>query len=142
MDDKFVWKKKYEIGVYEIDAEHQIFLKIIKKVDYALKNKLDEMIISSIVKELFLYADFHFCSEENIMLANNYPDYLSHKEEHSKLLDTLSNLIVTFNVQIISHEKLMEMLTDWFINHTTKIDLKLGNYLNELPQHEKIILDL
>lgn len=133
IDEKLVWKKEFEIGVYEIDAEHQIFLRTIQKIDNAYNDHLDNEIIESYIKELYKYADFHFCSEENVMIINGYPDYEAHKMEHKKLLNTLSDLIGAFNVKYISRDELIELLTKWFVNHTTKVDLKLAYYLNGNP---------
>lgn len=128
---KLNWKKEYSIGVYEIDAEHKIFLKTIKKIYNAFEKNIDKDIVRRLLEELFKYADFHFTSEENVMLMNNYPDYESHKKEHNELTQTLANTLNFLDVDKINKKQLIDFLIQWFIEHTTSTDLELGKYLQK-----------
>jgi hemerythrin len=132
MENKLVWEKKYEVGDYEIDSEHQIFLKIIIKIEKAYQNNSEKEYKVLLLKELFKYADFHFASEENKMIFFKYPDYESHMQEHKKLLSELSNQIGFYTLKHIDQNKLIDFLFNWFINHTTNLDLKFGDYLKKI----------
>jgi len=123
------WKKEYSIGVFEIDAEHKIFLKIIKKIYHAFEIGMKEELLIRLMEELYKYADFHFTSEENVMVINKYPDYESHKKMHEELMQTLSNTINFFNVDEVDKTQLVEFLIRWFREHTTSIDINLGIFL-------------
>jgi len=125
------WSKKFEVGNFEIDAEHKIFVKIIQKIQNAKKNNRDKQFIESLVLELLKYAQFHFCSEENIMIENQYPDLLQHKKEHEQLLAELRNRIFSLKYEYIDFDNLESFLIRWFKNHTTTEDLKLASHLNE-----------
>jgi len=131
MEHELIWKKEYEVGDYEIDAEHQIFLKIIFKINKEFEDDFDNEYEVLLLNELYKYADFHFTSEENRMRLFKYPDYESHKKEHKKLLIELSEKISFFNLKFIEKNKLVEFLYYWFINHTSDLDLKFGIYLNK-----------
>ncbi len=135
MNQELIWKKEYEIGNFEIDTEHKIFLKIIQKIDHAFTEKQPKDYILSLLRELYKYADFHFISEENLMKLAHYPDFKTHKEEHDKLLTGLSEKIGFFDVQYIDAKKLIEFLVDWFLNHTAKVDTKLGAFLKTLDSN-------
>ena len=126
---KLNWKKEYSIGVFEIDAEHKIFLRTIKKIQKAFKIGMDKEILKRLLEELYKYADFHFTSEENVMLVNKYPEYESHKKQHDELIQTLANTINFFDIERIDKKQLNDFLIEWFVEHTTTIDLKLGKYL-------------
>ncbi|MHA7110297.1 bacteriohemerythrin [Sunxiuqinia elliptica] len=132
MDKQFSWKKKYEIGIPEIDSEHQIFLKTIQKLFEAYQKEEDKGILSGLFLELYKYADFHFISEENIMLINGYPEYAVHKKEHHNLLQKLAGIINTFDTKYIDKDQLFEFLLEWFTIHTTNSDRKLGAYLGTI----------
>ena len=123
------WKKEYSVGVFEIDAEHKIFLKTIKKIYFAFESGLSGEMLIRLLEELYKYADFHFTSEENVMLMNQYPDYTNHKKQHDELIQTLSNTINFFSIDEINQTQLMEFLIRWFKDHTTSIDLDLGIFL-------------
>ncbi len=129
MEKLISWKKEYEVGVYEIDAEHKIFLKTVQKIHDAYLNNLNPEFIESLIMELYKYADFHFICEENIMKRNRYPDYENHKKEHESLLFKLSEVIGSYNIKYINHKDFMEFLLKWFKEHTSKSDTKLGIYL-------------
>ncbi len=132
MNKQFSWKKKYEIGISEIDSEHQIFLKTIQKLFEAYQKEVDKKILSGLFLELYKYADFHFISEENIMLINSYPEYEAHKKEHHNLLQKLAGIINTFDTKYIDKDQLFEFLLEWFTTHTTYSDRKLGAYLGTI----------
>lgn len=129
MEINLNWKKEYEIGIYEIDAEHQVFLKIINKLSDAFNENLKKDNVKLYIMELYKYTDFHFTSEENIMIKYDYPDYQRHKNEHEKLLMKLKELIVSYQNDFLDKEELLSFLIHWFKEHTTKIDKKMGNYL-------------
>ena len=131
MKEKLIWKKEYEIGVYEIDSEHQIFLKIIQKIDKAFQEKYEKEYTLLLLNELYKYADFHFISEENIMRFNKYPELNSHQEEHKKLLAKLSEKIGFFDIEFLNQKKLVKFLFEWFLGHTTTLDLKFGVFLKK-----------
>lgn len=132
MENKLIWRKEYEIGNYEIDSEHQIFLKIVTKINREFEDNLEIEYKLLLLNELYKYADFHFTSEENSMIFYKYPDYKSHKKVHETLLTDLSEQIGFFNFKHIDKNKLIDFLFNWFIHHTTSLDLKFGEYLSKI----------
>jgi len=128
------WDKKYEVGNVEIDSEHKVFVRIIQKIENATEMRKNHSYVERLIYELLKYADFHFYSEETVMMEMNYPDIAMHKKEHQKLLLKLRDM-----VSIVEHEDysrpmidLIQFLTDWFVNHTTTVDKKLADYLENL----------
>ena len=129
---KIKWKKKYEVGNYEIDAEHKLFVRIIQKFADSLTNKADNYYIERLINELLKYAEFHFYSEETIMIEIEYPDIIRHKQEHEKLLEQMRNMvmIVEMDDEKIYESDYTNFLLNWFVNHTIKQDQKLAKYIN------------
>jgi hemerythrin len=125
------WKKEYEVGNLEIDAEHKVFVKIIQKIQHAIEGQAEKKYLERLVLELLKYAEFHFCSEENVMLEIGYPEILDHKEKHEKLLAELRNLIFAFGFDKHETHELVDFLIGWFMNHTIEEDKKLSNYVEE-----------
>lgn len=137
---KIAWDKSYEVGNYEIDTEHKIFLKTLKKIEDAYLNGYDDAYLSLLMLELFKYADFHFSSEENLMYKIRYPDIKTHKEEHRELLFQLRNLINSTDVETIRMNEFLAFVFNWFITHTVGSDRKIANYLLEESQDFNAIL--
>ncbi len=136
METKLIWSKKYEIGDFEIDAQHKIFLKIIKKIHDTYNITNDKEYVIRLVKELYKYVDFHFVSEENFMIQYKYPEYESHKKEHEKLLYKLTDIASSFQTEFIDFNELMNFLLDWFKNHTSGLNKELGVHLINIKKDE------
>ena len=80
------WKEEYEVGNFEIDSQHKTFVGIIFKLQQAVLKGKSTDYTDRLLLELFKYTEFHFCSEENLMLDVCYPDVRRHQDEHKKLL--------------------------------------------------------
>jgi len=123
------WDKKFEIGHPRIDFEHQIFLGLI--LDFkamAVEGKAPERLLR-ILNEIVKYAEFHFVSEENIMLDCGYPLYAEHVGHHQALLSRLRAKCADLRTNVISPLDLYEFLFDWFALHTSQEDKKIAQYL-------------
>ena len=123
------WIESYTVGNEQIDHEHMVFIKIIGRIHEAAIQRKSMDDIKRIIYELEKYASFHFVSEENIMIDSAFPDVAEHKKEHEKLLNTLDGKVK----KIISGEEdpitLVSFLVDWFVFHTTSLDLELAKHL-------------
>jgi hemerythrin len=128
---KIEWDKKYEVGNLEIDSEHKIFVRIIQKIISATGMKKDRNYIERLIYEMLKYADFHFHSEETVMLELNYPDFSDHQKEHERLLLKLRNMVSIVELKDYSRPMvdLIQFLTDWFVTYTITVDKKLADYL-------------
>ena len=131
------WSNKLETGNFEIDSQHQLFVGIIQKIHDKVEGGADKSYIEALLKELLKYAEFHFCSEENVMIEFNYPKLLEHKEEHEVVLAELRNRVFSLKYDFIDFKKLQTFLIEWFVNHTTVVDVELAEYLLTQPEAQK-----
>ncbi len=129
--EQIEWNEKYEVGNLEIDAEHRVFVKILQKIIMATESKRDSKAIERLIDELLKYTEFHFCSEENIMFDITYPEIMTHKFEHEKLLMDLRYQIFAFEQKERDLHELVDFLKNWFINHTLNTDKKMALYLRQ-----------
>ncbi|MFD2113278.1 bacteriohemerythrin [Thiorhodococcus fuscus] len=123
------WDNKFSVGHERIDHEHQVFLDLIKNVSLCDDENMPRERVFRLLTEIGKYADFHFYSEENIMLDADYPDYEAHKCEHSMLLCKLYDYIHRYRVEDIDLGSMVEFLFEWFALHTTGSDKRLVNYI-------------
>lgn len=128
------WDKKYEVGNVEIDSEHKVFVRIIQKIAHATEMGKNHNYLERLIYELLKYADFHFYSEETVMMEVNYPGIANHQKEHQKLLLKLRDIVSSVEVEDYSRpmDDLIKFLTDWFVTHTITVDKKLADYLADL----------
>jgi len=125
------WDEKYEVGHARIDAEHQIFLGLIIDFKSAIDNDAPREKLLRILKEVEKYAEFHFVSEENIMIDVGYPEKEKHTVIHNHLLAELHDQNQQFKAKVSSAESIFEFLFEWFALHTSNEDKKLAHYITQ-----------
>ncbi|MBT3013849.1 MAG: bacteriohemerythrin [Candidatus Thiodiazotropha sp. (ex Lucina aurantia)] len=123
------WSKEYELGIKEIDLQHQYFFRLITRLADELKNSSDFPYQKSLFVELGLYTHFHFVSEENLMQRSGYPGLHEHKKLHNKLIDGLNKNKLLFEEGHIEAIQVIDFLKMWFISHTVKEDRKFAEYI-------------
>jgi len=123
------WDDKFSVGHERIDQEHKIFLGLIKAVSIAADEAIPKEKILRILVEIKKYADFHFYSEENLMIDSGYPDYEEHKKEHQLLLARFDGQLHDYRDDAIDLDELIGFIFQWFALHTTGIDKKLAVHI-------------
>ncbi|MGE5476009.1 MAG: bacteriohemerythrin [Bacteroidales bacterium] len=122
------WKSKYETGHTRIDFEHRVFLGLIEQFAAEADQGADPRRLRRTATEILKYADFHFFSEENIMLNVGYPDFDHHHALHQALLAELRAFIESVALDSWRAGDMVEFLVKWFVGHTANEDLKLAQY--------------
>ena len=126
--DKFEWKEIYSVRIPDIDHQHQYFFLLCKRMINCInKNKPDKMI--KFAEELIKYAYFHFYSEELLMSIYHYPGLEEHQEMHHKLLEDLNTNINQLQNNKQKPDEFIKFIINWLLNHTTKEDTKLADFL-------------
>jgi hemerythrin len=82
------------------------------------------------------YADFHFHSEETVMMEISYPHLSDHQKEHERLLLKLRNMVSMVELKDYSKPivDFIQFLIDWFVTHTITVDKRLADYLADFKQ--------
>lgn len=125
------WDMKYSIGHERIDHEHQVFLDLIRNASLALEQDIPKEKVLRLLTEIKKYAEFHFYSEENIMLDLEYPDYAEHCYRHKMLLSNLENQLHDYKAHNADLSNVVDFLYDWFALHTSTVDKKIAAYIQD-----------
>lgn len=138
------WEKKYETGQSVIDIQHKLLFLLFRKLDIAIKTKQPEAILERIAIEVRKFVDFHFISEENLMIETDYPAIEDHQKLHSDLMIELNVMIS----RVVSHreypEDLLEFLNLWLIGHISEHDQHVAKHILtavKRPVAEKVYED-
>ncbi len=126
------WKNKYCLGIEDIDNQHKYFLSIIKKFYSEAQSESSHEYLIRLVHELSYYAQFHFCSEENIMFKFNFPQLSDHADLHANLIDDLTSYTFSGDITRERTLTLVDFLVTWFFKHTLEEDLKFAKYISGL----------
>ena len=128
------WDNKFEIGHERIDAEHRIFLSLIRDLSIEAETGASKDRIERTLQEIYKYADFHFTSEENIMADVAYPRLAEHKHTHARLLAQCKNKVHEFCADAQKPAGIVTFLFQWFALHTTQEDKRIAEFLRSSAQ--------
>ena len=130
------WRKELEIGVVEIDRQHQSLVESFNSFLLACRNGKGSSELLDLLKFLDGYVLQHFHAEEAIQKASLYPEYESHRLQHLgfvKKIQGLRELLTSNEPPQINHLIATNtVLLDWFIKHISGSDSHFGRYLLEV----------
>ena len=106
-----------------------MFVDLIVNVSRADELQSSKERVMRLLNEIRKYADFHFYSEENIMLDHDFPEYETHRQEHVRLLCELDRRFHDYRLDASTLNELVDFLFQWFALHTTCSDKKLAHHI-------------
>ena len=125
------WKEEYEVGVAEIDEQHQKLIDIANRVYELMRNELaldkyDQIV--EILQELKEYTVYHFHFEEGLMQKAKYKKRFSHKILHQEFLAQVEavDLSAVDENQDAYLVQIMDFIANWLIDHIVGEDKKVG----------------
>ncbi|MEA4834072.1 MAG: bacteriohemerythrin [Anaeromusa sp.] len=125
------WKEEYEVGVVEIDEQHQKLIDIANRVYELMRNELaldkyDQIV--EILQELKEYTVYHFHFEEGLMQKARYKKRFSHKILHQEFLAQVEavDLSAVDENQDAYLIQIMDFIANWLIDHIVGEDKKVG----------------
>lgn len=124
------WSPKLDVGIEEINRQHQRLIYIANEL-YRLKLRDgDHHALQRLVDSLINYTATHFNYEELLMERNGYPDLENHKVRHNDLVQD----VIRFKKRVDNHEdvidELLEFVKAWLMNHIMKSDMAYKEHLN------------
>jgi hemerythrin len=123
------WSPAISVNDKVIDDQHK---KLFEILNQALLKKergagRDEMI--DVLRELVNYSDYHFRTEDNYMLDNNYPLFQNHRREHGQYLRQLGVLIEAYEKSETGlPDQISAFLEQWLVRHVSESDLRYARY--------------
>lgn len=128
--NKIEWTAALSVGVTDIDEQHQRLFTIIDDLSNAKTASLDRASILNTLWQLVDYSDYHFRTEDNYMIENNYPLFLSHRKEHLAFIKKMGDLINVLEKEENSlTEDILEFLYNWWQTHISESDLRYARYI-------------
>lgn len=125
-----VWSKEYEVGVPEIDEQHQRLFKMINDLNEAMALGRGKDVLDRILNGLVDYTVRHFKTEEMYMEKANYPELDSHREVHMRLTDKVHEMVDRYKTgEVGLGIDLLNFLQDWLKKHILGTDKKYAPYL-------------
>jgi hemerythrin-like metal-binding protein len=128
----FRWLSDYEVGVPEIDREHQGLFAIAERFHLALREGHGKQVLESHLDQLLDYACHHLAHEEALMQKIVYPHYREHCRQHEDLRIRLDELKERASAGEVSMTiEVMQFIMEWLKCHTTTSDRRIGSYMRK-----------
>ncbi len=157
MEDQFVWKEEFNIGVESIDKEHQQLFRIINKLfELEEQEKDSQWACEQGIKFFKNHALKHFINEEEYMESINYEGLQQHRRIHAgfreNTLPALEKELERTGYSPDAVEHFRGVCAGWLIGHTLTEDLAItgkamGQWDNllsydDMKAMEKVIVQL
>lgn len=128
------WHQSYAIGNDRIDFQHHIFLGLVSEFSDARQQNAPADRLVRILEEVIKYAEYHFLSEENLMIDSQYPELARHRILHNHLLSKIRIKASEMALEMTSPKEVEEFLLEWFLLHTQHEDKKICQYIKDTQQ--------
>ena len=126
----FVWDNSCNIGIDEIDEDHQGLVDLINDLYEAMQDGTGGALLLPIFSALRHYTETHFAKEEQLMVECNAPDQDKHLQEHQRMMAKLADLESRHRKgEAAISLQTLTFLRDWLKNHIAKADYAFGRYL-------------
>jgi hemerythrin-like metal-binding protein len=127
-----VWDESLSVGIKKIDQQHQELVKIINCLVENEDAGGHSEPIAQVLDRLTKYAAYHFETEEALMLQYNYPEYESHRDDHTQFkTKTAKFCLDALQRKETLPDELLSYLRDWLTHHILKADMKYKPYFLE-----------
>ncbi len=123
------WSTKFELGIPDMDQQHQRWLEILNNFYEKLNN--DDMTenVKILVDEVLEYTNYHFTQEETFMESIHYPEIDSQKQMHAQII----RMIEGYRQKAVEGKVIISMtltaeLKKWFKEHILIEDKKYSEF--------------
>lgn len=122
-----VFDREHHVGVTEIDEQHRELVRLVNRLNGAIKNREGDEVLHGLFEELLSFTAFHFATEHRLMEQYGYGETERHDAEHARLV---SEAIHLKNGLSQGGEMLaLQSVKDWLLNHIQYADKPLGKFL-------------
>ena len=128
-----------DVGVAAMNTQHLRlasyaveFSQIVEELAKREPTANDWKHIDALFGRVSRFVATHFREEEEMMIAQSYPDYTNHKRLHDKFVGELSKIQSQINNRNLKFKgKLSTLLWDWLYHHINEVDYGYREFFQE-----------
>jgi hemerythrin len=125
-----VWNERFSVGVKKLDEQHQELFKMVNDLSENQDSTADSELLLDVLERMSRHAEYHFTTEERIMMEYGYPEYASQVREHTEFKTKTAR----FCTDAISGKsglarEVLDYLETWLTNHIQLSDVKFKDFL-------------
>lgn len=125
------WNSNFELGVSDLDADHQRLVDFINQLDATLRDGVDNQSAFDTVDALVAHFEAHSKRENEILDRIGDPETSEHKAAHDSSLDTLREMRERMQSENAAEvvQAIVTFLVRWFNHHVVGQDMRMRPYL-------------
>ena len=133
--DRLVWTETLSVNDPRLDGQHRLLFALINDLADLESEKPPHDDLLGIIKRLIAFSDVHFGTEDDIMIASDFPLFASHRQEHQQFLTQIRRFVEDFATgrRQLSAE-VTAFLKDWWFRHTAEADQKYARWIRNRQQ--------
>ena len=135
------WDTRFKIGIPLIDKQHERLVQLTNNLYLACldgRERAHEHFIET-AKEVVNYINYHFTTEEKMMLLFEYPGYPDHRIEHQRFVKDVLAQIQSFSTQKnLAPNRFIQFLKEWILSHIAVNDKATAEYILSLKNNDKL----
>ena len=125
-----VWNESFSVGIRKIDKQHQELINIMNLLVENEDGSGHSETIASVLDRMTKYAHYHFETEEALMLEYEYPEYESHRDDHTQFkMKTAQFCVDALQRKETLPDEVISYLRHWLTHHILRTDMKYKPYL-------------
>lgn len=115
----------------EMNTVHAEEVELLNTLEILLDQD-DKKGIEALLETLFEHTKRHFANEERLMQEVNFPAYMMHKNEHTRVLNETQLVILDWRTKgdnAIVRNYFLGILTDWLPQHIASMDTITAHFI-------------
>jgi hemerythrin len=128
------WSESLSVGVEAIDSQHKELISRVNAFYASLRKENAKQETLKVLDFLSGYVVQHFRDEEAIQAKYNYPNYPEHRKVHKDFIESVQGIkadIEKDGVTTTSSSLIAMTLSNWLVNHISKMDKDIGRHIRE-----------
>ncbi len=119
------WDDQLNLGISEIDAQHQKLVVLINELHEAMLARRTNEVLGTIIERLLAYTKSHFRTEELYFAEFAFPEKAAHTEAHQRFTGKVLDFQRDFSEgKLLLSMEVMTFLKEWLIQHILGTDRK------------------
>lgn len=123
------WDHSLSTGIAEIDAQHKDLLHHFHRLQKVCRRHLSKEMVLRCLQVLEKFSEYHFLSEENMLLLLRYPQIEIQREENRKFMVDLRHKLSSFEEGVEEVEALNAFLGTRLLSHIQAEERTIGEFM-------------
>ena len=136
------WNDRLKLGIVIVDRQHERLVELTNNLHLACLRSPDtaNRFFITATHEAVEYVNYHFTTEEKLMIFLKYPGYQRHRTEHQSFVKEVLRQSSMFTTgRNFIPNRFVQFLKEWVLSHIAVEDKAMVDYILRLKHHDKLL---